>query len=217
MSAIDVFDKNIERANDLFKAHRGTFPKGKPPASWGADILRSSLVFAVASLDAYMHDKVAESIPTMVKNRNENMPGGFVGLMKEQVSYDQLLKILFKDRPLEHFRTAVKRHYAVKTIQNVAEIEKLIGVLGITDFWFKLSQAVNKRRGRVKKHSKKTIKEFIQPYVTRRHQIVHEADLYTSKKHNNDKRPIKVGFTENAIKHISIFVKSIDKVIDFNI
>lgn len=217
MASLDVFEKNIERARDLFSAHRATFPKGKPPKTWGADILRSALVFAVASLDAYMHDKVAESVPIMIKNRSLNIPGGFVGLMKDQVSYDQLLRILFKERPLEHFRTAVKRHYAERTIQNAAEIEKVMGVLGISDFWYKLAQEVNRRPGRVKKYGKKTIKDFIQPYITRRHQIVHEADLYTSKKHNADKRPIKIGFVDNGIKHISIFVRSVDKVIGSSI
>ncbi len=216
MAALSVFEKNIERAKDLFSAHRTTFPKGKPPANWGADILRSSLVFAVAALDAYMHDKIAEVIPAMIEKRGSNMPGGFIGVMKEQVSYEKLLHIPFKDRPAEHFRTAIKRHYSTQTIQSPREIEKAIGILGISEFWYKLAREVNRRPGRVKKYGKKTIKEFIQSYIQRRHCIVHEADLFTSKKHNNTKRPLKIGFVKNAINHISIFVHAVEKIINLS-
>lgn len=217
MVALDIFKQNINRARDLFSAHRATFPTGKPPATWGADILRASLVFAVASLDAYMHDKIAETVPFMMKKRESNMPGGFVKVISEQVDYNQLLHILFKNKPLEHFRTAIKRYYSARTIQNPKEIERVVGILGISDFWYKLSQEVNRRPGRIKKCSKKTIKEFIQPYIERRHQIVHQADLFTSKKHNNKKRAIKVGFVKDGISRISIFANALDKVINQSI
>lgn len=213
MKAIEIFRKNIGRADSLFDAHRKAFPKGKPPADWTSDVLRASLIFSVASFDAYMHDKISEIIPSLIKNKKSNLPGSLIEALKQFVSYEKLLKIFFEERPHEHFRTAIKKFYKEKTIQDIGDIEKVIKVLGISDFWFKLANILNNRPGRIKKLSKASVKKLIQPYVERRHKIVHEADLYTSKYKRASMRVVKIDFIKKAIKDIKLFTEGIDKVI----
>lgn len=214
MTALSIFKKNIERAETIFNAHRNAFKRGRPPEDWTSDLLRTALVFAVASFDAYMHDKITEILPLFIRKYRLNLPGNFVEILKQSMTYEKLLQIFWEERPQEHFRTAIKKFYEERTIQDVGDIEKVAKMLGISDFWFELASKINKRRGRIKKLTKESVKKYIQPFVERRHKIVHEADLYTSKKHRATLRKIKVDFVEDGIKKIRLFTEGIDHLIN---
>ena len=214
MNAITNFSKTIERAENLLSLHRQAYKRGRPPTDWTVDVLRSAVVFAVAALDAYMHDKIVETIPLIIKHGTQGIPGKFVDILKEQVKYEGLLSIMFRSRPQDHLVTAIRKSYEKRTLQDPADIENAIKIIGVDDLWFSMSVQLKKRKGKSRKINKSGAKIFLEKYVLRRHHIVHEGDRYTSKIHKDKLRDIKREFVVNCIKDIKAFVKALNKIID---
>lgn len=211
MKAFDIFQKNIGRAENLFALHRAVFQRGRPPKEW-ADILRAALIFAAAALDAYMHDKLVEIVPRVIKDTRNRLPGNLIDILKSNgITYESLIEMLFSGNHERRFREAIKKHYAERTIQDIGDIDKVVKNLGISDFWFSLAKAINKRKGRIRKINKEGVKDFIQSYIYRRHKIVHEADLWSGRMRL---RPITVEFTKRGIERIKIFVEKFDAVVN---
>lgn len=205
MKALEVFKYNIGRARTFLEIHKSFGERGRPP-DWSADLLRAGIIFAVSALDTYLHDKINQSVtPFLIKKKGEHLPGAIMEIFKG-VSHEKLLEIMFEERPKAHLSEAVKNHFSDKTLQDPAKIEGALRVIGVDDLWFLL--------GRELKLSKKKAKIFIQPYIIRRHQIAHEADLGTSKKHRHKLRRIIRPEVNKAIDNIERFVESLDKIID---
>ena len=79
--------------------------------------------------------------------------------------------------------------------------------MGIEDIW----EHVRKRLGL---NSKDEAKTYVQAYVKRRHQIVHEADLFKTRKRRHRPRPISRPYSEECSKRVRAFVEALDAVID---
>ncbi len=61
MRACDLFQKNIERCKALLELHRVVIPRGRQVVHGeAADILRATIVLAVAALDFYFHKRIVE-------------------------------------------------------------------------------------------------------------------------------------------------------------
>ena len=208
MGAYEEFVKTNERAQKLIETHKELNPRGKPKVEH-ADILRAAVVLCVAAMDAYLHDLVVEKIARFVRaKKGTNLPGGLVTMIKENVSHDRLVGILFEKRPLAHIATVVRKATADRTYQEPAKIEGVLKILGVQDLWFQV--------GRELGITKEKAKVFIQSYVTRRHEIVHRGDLGAAKKTKGKLRKISRPYAEKCVRDVSKFVEAINtkKMID---
>jgi len=205
MKALEVFKFNIDRARTFLEIHKSFGERGRPP-DWSGDLLRAGLIFAVSALDTYLHDKINQSItPFIIKKRGKELPGALMEIFKG-ISHQKLLQIMFEERPKVHLSEAVKNHFSDKTLQDPIKIESALRVIGIDDLWFLL--------GKELRLSKKKAKIFIQSHIVRRHQIAHEADLGTSRRHRHRLRRIARPEVDKAIDNIDKFVNSIDKIVE---
>jgi len=89
-------------------------------------------------------------------------------------------------------------------------VQRMGGSSGITDIWDDLRRALKLR-------TKDQAKRYIQPYVKRRHQIVHEADVYKSYRSHHKMRPITRPFTRQCVAHIKRFIEALNTIIDSKI
>lgn len=206
MPAIDNFKKTIERAGAMVRLHTGLCPRGKPRAEH-ADLLRAAIVLSVSAMDGYFHEKVVENVPRFVRiQKGKNLPGRLVQVIKEKVSHDKLIEILFEERPLSHLATIIRKATADRTYQDPAKIEQAVGMLGVDDLWFQIGRKLGVPKGKAKK--------YIQSYVQRRHQIVHRGDFGQTKKTKNRLNRISRNYADRCVKEVNRFVKAIDEIIE---
>lgn len=214
MKAITAFSNAISRSNGLLDLHRTSFPRGRPPETGEPpDILRAVVVFAVGAVDSYVHDKISENIMKVVKHcgeQNKCFPPNLIGLLKEQMPIERAISLIFRKRPDEEIRKVVKKYLSERTYQNPEKIEEGLKLLGVKNPW-------NSIRQQLSLSSIEKAKEFISSYVKRRNQIVHEGDLFTSKRHKHLPRPIGRKFVTRCVSDIAKYVASMDRVINLQL
>lgn len=206
MPAIDNFRKTIKRADAMVQLHKTLCPRGKPKPEY-ADILRAAVVISVSAMDGYFHERIAESVARFVRaKKGKALPGKLTQTIKQNTPHDRLIEILFKERPLSHLVSIVRKATAEQTYQDAGKIEQAVGMLGVDDLWFSIAKKL--------KVSKEEAKTHVQPYVKRRHQIVHRGDYGQTKKSKNRLNPITRPYAVRCVKEVDRFVQAIDGVID---
>jgi hypothetical protein len=210
MKAIEAFDSVLKRARGLIDVHVTLHPKGKP-AERSDDVLRAALVLGIAGADAFFHDKIAESIaPLIRKSQGRNLPGALTAVFEKQLSTPRMLEIMFEERRLSHLSTAVRRAIKDSTYQDPGKIEQALRLLGVDDLWHRMASRLPLKGAKAKEKAK----TYIQPYVTRRHGIVHEGDLGKGRKDLHRLKRITRAYVREALGRIERFVHAANAVID---
>ncbi len=205
MSAHTSFKQTIGRAQRLINLHHGLNPRGQPRKEY-ADILRSAVVIAVSAMDAYLHEKIPEKIAKLVRfKKGKALPGKLVETIKANIPHDRLIEIFFEERPLTHIVSVVRKSMEDRTYQNAGKIEDVLRMLGLDDLWFLIAKEL--------RISKDEAKIFIQPFVERRHLIVHRGDLGT-RKTKHKLKPMTRPYAQLCINRIEKFVEVIDALIE---
>jgi hypothetical protein len=62
--------------------------------------------------------------------------------------------------------------------------------------------------------TKEDAKTYVQTYVERRNRIVHEADLYKTRRNRHKARSISRPYAEDCVERVRAFVGALDAVID---
>ncbi|MBU1692370.1 MAG: hypothetical protein KKC51_00230 [Verrucomicrobia bacterium] len=173
-------------------------------------MLRAIVALGVSAMDSYFHDVVLEYAPRLMLAFSEgscSAPGKLLDELKGEFTPVKSLQLLGKRRKEEALRHMVQNLIRERTFQSPGEIENALKLIGVNDFWEAL-------RIRLSLRTKKRAKEYVQKYVTRRHQIVHEADTFKSKKHHDTLRPISKPYTRDCVRRVERFVALIHSVID---
>lgn len=206
MQALGVFEANLERSQELLRIHRKLWPRR--PARKGDDLLRSVVVLTVSALDSYLHDAILDAgtrILVSCSKESRNPPGKVVEVFKDW-SIEKALQLAFRKRPDEEFRKVLAAHLRARSFQDAGGIQRGLALLGLTDCWERLRRELHVKRS-------KDAKRFVQGFVTRRHNIVHEADRYKSKKYRGKLREITRPYANDCVRKMRRFVKSLDKLI----
>jgi len=214
MEAIRAFNKTLERSDSLLALHRSISPTGRPSTCHGMpDILRAIIVLSVAALDSYFHDKLIENLMRVVLHcgkRGDGLPGALKDALGPKLNVEKAITMLCRSRWDEEIRRIMADHLSVESYQNPRQIEKGLKLLGIDDLWEPLRLSLSLS-------SKQKAKEYVIAYVTRRNQIVHEGDLYKSKKYRHKLRHISRPFAEKCISCIKEYVGAINGEIDMQV
>jgi hypothetical protein len=106
--ALNAFEKNIDRAEALIRIFERGRQRGRPRTE-DTQLTRSSLVFSIAALDAYLHDQVLEVVGNFVPQSDDldralkaMSPHDLVQSMARAESHD-LVRKQFRDKLEEHF------------------------------------------------------------------------------------------------------------------
>lgn len=162
------------------------------------DILRGTIVLAVAAFDAYATDCFAEKFIFYIKHK------GVDSALEELLTRSGFdikfsLELINSDRPYRKIHTIIEKYYSKYTTQRLSVIDELFlqyHILGIT------KNAANKSK-------KKRLLGSVQKIIERRHSIVHDGDY-------NEHKRIK-NVSESDLKRISdleILVSNMDDIIE---
>lgn len=176
-----------------------------------SELLRATIAAAVSALDRYMHDIIVEKSWTLLSRPEGDVPKELRKLAVPILSAKKALEQLRSDnesRPGHILKQAIQAAlHEEYTFQNSSSIEKGAKMLGIQDFWGEIVKHLPDKQ--MKGDVQKKLKEII----TRRNQIVHEADLIrkTSAK-KITVREIDLDTTKEYVSWIRAFVSAINEV-----
>lgn len=178
---------------------------------YASELLRSAIVCAVSALDRYMHDVVVDKSWTLLTQAEKDVPKELKKVRLPVLATKKALEKL-KSNPNARPGTLIKKEiqkvvHIDFTFQKKSDIEKGAKLLGIKDFWRKVSEQMPGNPGAGQ------IQEDLTKISKRRNQIVHESDLIlkTSAKEITQ-REITHKDAEQAVSWISDFVIGLNSV-----
>ncbi len=131
-----------------------------------ADLLRSTLVLAVAAMDSYFTARFAELLVPFLKKHGPTE--GLVKLLAGAgLDTREALKMIEMDRPYRRIRTLMDSHFDRYTTQRAGVIDGLFLAYDIKNFSNNTQRLVHRTN----------LVRRIDLMVKRRHAIVHEGDL----------------------------------------
>ncbi|MDR5907588.1 HEPN domain-containing protein [Franzmannia qiaohouensis] len=178
---------------------------------YASELLRSSLVCSISALDRYMHDVIVDRSWTLLSQAEKDVPKELKKVRLPVLATKKALEKL-KSNPKSRPGTLIKKEiqnviHIDFTFQKKSDIEKGAKLLGITDFWRKVSAEMPNNP------SPGDVQDELTKIAKRRNQIVHESDLIlkTSAKEISQ-RDITRADAENAIDWVTSFVQALDEV-----
>jgi len=140
-----------------------------------SELLRSSISASVSALDKYLHDIIVQNCIKLLSLPDNKIPNEFASIRIPVVSAKKALNKIKAEnsaRPgfiiKQEVQSVLHRDF---TFQNSSSVIKAGRMLGITDFWRKVS---TKMPGNT---SKDNVISKLKIITNRRNQIVHESDI----------------------------------------
>ena len=193
--AMVIFGKTISRARTFEVLYETTVKSHS--VSHPADLIRATVTFSVAAMDAYFTDRFCESLVPFLKNRRAGKD--LIHLVREAgVDTEQVLILLTMKRPYRRIRTLVSAYLERRTTQRLDAIDELFLCFGLPEFTKRVEGSMGK----------KTALARVEKLVERRHQIVHDGDM----NEHGKVRPITKA-TFSQLDTLEEFVTAADKLL----
>lgn len=208
MKAYTVFRLNLKRTRSLINRYDKLIQEGKSHEAVD-DLLRSSLIMIMGSLDAYIHQLIVDNLVAFVKRKLKDKDRTRLGnierfLNKElMISPLDYLEMLTLDRPFVRFRTMAEIELLKRTYQSPEKIDEAFKLFGVNYFWRDLEQSG-------KKFASKAAAELASFYK-RRNMIVHELDRERSRKRKHKKRTIHKQTCLDCLRLIKLLAAYIEE------
>ena len=192
-SAKKLFDRNLGSSHDLLKLYDGISNLGtRLDVSW---LLRSVIVFSVAALDTYFHDKVRYRAGQLGL---QDMPPA---LAKFSICMSELPKWDAAQRKGNVIRNWVTDYLAKRPLQRKQDIAEALKLVGIQDLWSTIEPD---------NHARQKLFDALDAYVDRRNKIAHEGDRETSRRSGKKLRKIDRGYARDCVDFIADLVGRIE-------
>lgn len=194
------FDKTYNRCNEMIQLYNELKANAEENDNISQDILRGSIVLAVAAFDAYATDCFSEYFVTYIKKYGiDDSLEELLGKAGFTVKF--ALELINSERPYRKIRTLIDKYYYKYTTQKLVVIDELFKQYHIMG----LTKNAARRSGKNVDRLLKSVDKIIE----RRHSIVHDGDY-------NDKNRIKtVSSTDlKRIQDLKILVDNMDYIIE---
>lgn len=180
-----------------------------------SELLRGVISSSISALDRYIHDQVMKHCLTLLRRAEDDIPKELKNLK---------IPLLTAKKSLEKFRSSISSRpgsilkadlreilHRDETFQNVYGVEKGAKMLGIDDFWSKITR---KLPGYTRSGD---VQDKLRSIAKRRNQIVHEADVVIQERARNPKlRDISRTEAEDSLIFISNFAQAFDELVNKN-
>lgn len=186
--------------------------RGQFAHDYVSELLRGAVLAAVSALDRYMHDLVLKHSWKLLSLKEDDIPRPLRDLNITALDARKAVEHLRKDpkaRPghlvKRAIQTTLHREY---TFQNPDSVQRAGRMLGIGDFWGKVSTEMPGAP------SKDDVISSLREVAVRRNQIVHEADLVRTRRAEASLRDISHAQAEKWVIWMEQFGTAIQKVVD---
>lgn len=215
MKALDLFEINFQRAKELVALHRSNYSRGRPVAGGSGDeILRSAVVFAVASLDAYLGMRASQVVDQIIFKRRplpERATSYVERGLKDHDLARILLNIALSANPRKQIVKRLENILSKETFQKPHQVEEALKIMGVNNPWRTLDRCLAPVRG-PRRRGQYSCKKFLLDLTNRRDNIVHQGDVYISPKHHGKLKPISRTQTDEWLKKLRKVVLTIEQI-----
>lgn len=193
-SARSLFDLNVQSSDDLLKLYDGIERLDtKLNISW---LLRATVVFSIAALDAYFHDKVKYRAGRFDL---QDMPPE---LAKFKIPLGDLSLWEAAERKGNVLRNWVTEHFSPRPLQRQEDIAKALSMVGMQDVWATIEPNSPKRD---------MLLGQMRQFVQRRNQIAHEGDRESSRKSGKKLRAIDRPYVKSCVDFVKDLIARVEK------
>lgn len=224
MKAIDLFKKTIDRSEDMLGTHKMAFKTRPQQEGVAADILRSIIVFSLASFDAYFHKKIIEVVAKII-GIQKRIPEKIISIVISQISRQNskeddliivsrgLLEIAINKDPITKIKQLIGKGISRKTFQKSEDVSEAAKMMEIENVWKEINTFIAKnKKGPKKKGPRRKFNVFLDEFAKRRDMIVHESDTYSSKKYHGNLRKITRTEVEDGLKDLKKIVEAVEMI-----
>ena len=197
--AINRFEINLRRAIGMCRVYAGLKEADEKYRRHRVDVLRASIVFCVAAMDAYFTDKYCQLLVPYLKKHGPNSRLQ-ERLEKSGFNICQALEMATMKRPYRRISSMMQKRLSKFTTQTTSDINKLYLDFGIDKFLQNVESSVNR----------KNLLRRVEILVERRHKIVHAGDLNSRSRPNT----IDLRDTTSRMKDINELVFSAEIYLD---
>jgi hypothetical protein len=184
-TAKSLFDLNIKSSREMLDLYDGINKLGtKLEITW---LLRGVVVFSVAALDAYFHDKVKYRAG---RYDLQDMPPR---LAKFEIPLSDLAKWDGAQRKGNVIRNWLVDHFSTIPLQRKDAISDALKFVGIDSVWATIEPNTPERDRML---------NVMSDYIKRRNQIAHEGDRESSRKSGKRLRPISRVYAEECMTFV---------------
>lgn len=180
--------------------------------SYVSELLRSSIVSSVSSLDKYFHDKTLNKCFTLLNGPEKDLPKKLKSFELPALQAFKATKSVRgnpRARPGSQLKKAMQEKLHLSTFQNSHGVEECCALMGVGKFWTNVANELGGVWG-----AESAMKE-LEKICRRRNQIVHEADLerkISSKRYAL--REIERKTAQDSFEFIRSLVVAAEKVIE---
>ncbi len=178
---------------------------------YASELLRASIVSAVAALDKYMHEITTNKCFKLLRGSKKEIPKPLLELeipAHEAFGAAEALKKNKTARPGNTLKKLIQSKLYEKTMQGTNQIDTSLNFMGIKHFWKSVAKGMGTG------FTAESVQKELNNIVKRRNKIVHEADFIKKLKSSNHKlQEIKRPYAEKSIKFIMAFVEAADTYI----
>lgn len=176
-----------------------------------SELLRSAVVASVSALDRMLHDHVVKHSWKLLKRSEDQIPKELQKLSISALDARKAVEHLRKNpkaRPSSIVKKALQETlHREFTFQNPDAVLKAAKMLGVSDFW---GSVARKMPGTP---SKNEIISMLKAITRRRNQIVHEADLIRTNRHEPSLRDISLHEASEWVDWMDDFGAAVDEVV----
>jgi hypothetical protein len=184
--------------------------------SYLSELLRAALVSSVSALDRYLHDLIIEKCWKLLSRAEDDIPSDLKNLSVPALITKKVITSLNenpKAKPGNLAKKAIQESLFEISFQKRGQIERAASkFLGIKNIWTKAYDKLitYKQSG----WTKQDVLKYLDEILTRRNQIVHEADLIRNVRMRRfTRREIKVSWVEEYVKFIEYLTIAIDDIV----
>jgi hypothetical protein len=191
------FEKVVQRSLNLLSLQKTlTDSVGKKLDL--SDLVRASVVLAVAAMDAYFTGAFAEKLVPFLKERK---PGSTLIELLTKAGFNTTvaLEVLAMDRPYRRIRSLIEKSLELHTTQRPEAIDELFLAFGMKDFC-KNAAGIAKSPNLIAR---------VRKVVLRRNAIAHDGDLNSHGK----LQPLDPAKSRRAVEDLVRFVSACDTLI----
>jgi hypothetical protein len=168
------FTANIDRSQALIRIFERGRSRGRPRKE-DTQLTRSSLVFSIGALDAYLHDLVLDVVGKFVPESDELDRA--IKEMDPRSLVQNLARAQTRDQVQERFRRRLDEHFDDVSFMDVKGLQRAMGLVGCPIDLDELAVKL----GRPK------FKQDLGRYTDQRHRIIHRGEnIRIKKEHAED-------------------------------
>lgn len=189
-----IFDKNFGRLNNLINLYQSLSQgKGRKPAH-SLDILRATVVLMHSTLEDYLRSLLRWKLPDAGKERINKIP--LVGSAGRQTKFELGELITYREKTVQQVvESSIQEYLNTQSYNNTTQVCWALADIGINDL-----------------EKIKTYLHSLESMITRRHNIVHQADRAenSGRGHHNFKS-ISLKQIEKWKRHLDKFVVEVNR------